>query len=193
MNYLAARKRATKYTCRNIVEAAQILSPERKAELIVERIMELMDQRADILGISRLSPSTKEQISKAMNGSELLTKNEFDEQMRAEILQTREKVLMTIAECKADFAKAEKRAEMEGMGFWRSLGCFVTVAFIFYCLAKTSTGLFSFMSVVIEGYFTVRYGCKTDREHLLSGDVERHCWRVGRFCAGHGMSGDFGA
>ncbi|KAL8919850.1 MAG: hypothetical protein Q9208_006583 [Pyrenodesmia sp. 3 TL-2023] len=113
MNYLAGMKRAA---------AAQLLPPKRKAELINDRIMELMDQRADILGISKLSKSTKEQIALAMDGSPLLTKDDFDSEMGAEILRTREKVLTTMAQCKADFDKAAERAEMENGLRWRTWG-----------------------------------------------------------------------
>lgn len=193
MNYLAATKRSNKSTRRNLVEAAHTVPSERKAELISERIMELMDYRADTLKIPKLSASTKEQIASVMDGTQLLTKHDFDEQMGAAILQTREKVLATIAQSKTDFAAITEWAKMKEMGFWRSLGMWVAVAFVFYGLAKTSTAVFSFLSAVVEGYFTMRYGCKTDREHLLPGDVARQCWRMSEFCTSHGMGGDFPA
>ncbi|KAL8904256.1 MAG: hypothetical protein Q9207_003383 [Kuettlingeria erythrocarpa] len=196
MNYLEAMKRANKSTTttrRNLAEAAHTVPPKRKAELITDRIMELIDYRADTLNIPKLSASTKAQVASVMNGTPLLTKHDFEEQMHTAILQTREKVLTTIAQSKADFAGMSEWAKMKEMGLWREFLMWVAVVFVFYGLGKASTAGFWFLSVVVKGYFTMRYGCKADREFFLPEDVARQCWRMGEFCASHGMGGDFSA
>ncbi len=194
MNYLAATKRANKSTTRlNLAEAAHTVPRARKAELITDRIMELIDYRADTLNIPKLSASTKEQIASVMDGNPLLIKHDFELQMWAAILQTREKVLTTIVESKAEFAGMSQWAKMRELGFWRELLMWVGVVFVFYGIVKASTAGFSFLSVVVEGYFMMRYSCKADREYHSPGDVARQCWRVGKFCASHGMGGEFTA
>ncbi|KAI4090923.1 MAG: hypothetical protein LQ344_004451 [Seirophora lacunosa] len=163
------RRRLVGPTLRSSVPTAQLLSPERKAELMAEKILELMDQRADILGISRLSASTKEIISKAMDGgssNQLLTQQDFDENMRAEILGTREKVLTAIGEATDGYSRAEQLARTRGDPVWFTLASLVFAAFLLYLLLKVCLGLFSLLSVAVEAYATVRAGCTLDRKPL---------------------------
>ncbi|KAL9014500.1 MAG: hypothetical protein Q9173_000848 [Seirophora scorigena] len=158
------RRRIVGPTHRSSVPTARFLSPKRKAELIAERILELMDQRADILGISRLSASTKGIISNAMDGSssQLLTQQDFDENMRTAILGTREKVLTAIAQSKDDYARAEQLARIQGKPAWFKMGGLVFGAFLLYLLVKVCLGLMSLLSVAVDAYVTVRSGTEND-------------------------------
>ncbi|KAL8959409.1 MAG: hypothetical protein Q9193_003724 [Seirophora villosa] len=159
------RRRIVRSRLRSSVPTAQRLSPERKAELMAEKILELMDQRADILGIPRLSASTKETISQTMNGSsQLLTQQDFEENMRAEILGTREKVLTAMAEAKDGYDRAEQSARIRTDPVWFTLASLIFGAFLLYLLLKVCLGLFWLLSVAVDAYVTVRSGCTLDRK-----------------------------
>ncbi|KAI4131454.1 MAG: hypothetical protein LQ338_001196 [Usnochroma carphineum] len=88
------------------------VSPRQKASEITNRISTLMDERANLLGISKLSAEMKKEIIEALNGKELLTKEAFDNKMHAEILATRITVLTAMSQDKSDTLHTDLRAEV---------------------------------------------------------------------------------
>lgn len=102
---------------RPIAEAkatVKALTRKERANKAISEILILMDAYSDLSSTTRLSTEAKNKIAGALNGTNLLTKADFDVTMRIGLLKTRKKVLKAMTQAKEELLQRDK------VHFWKA-------------------------------------------------------------------------